>query len=549
MAAPRKVCIIGYTAELTMKSSNGLLRIFVIVFLVIAYAAPLRALRFDARPPDERWSIVTRYNYRVRINGRYLGHADREIRETYKMVSRSSRGARVSGWARVIGSTKRDGLPVAARLESSQSVDFFLADNGAVSDAEGRFPSLQGFPVFPDGEINRGDQWEAPIGVGILGPEGRGAVLQSIASYTYTGPAPYQGRDAHYFEVVWALRYQGCAGCRYSEDTLSGILNAVSGSHRVTLVVDDRTGAPVMARNSLRERWEWADSGTEEREGFALIFWKGVPPLDTQAIEQRFKSARLPASPLPRRTRPQPSSPQPLSPGPTSPDQQLSERTPSERPPAGRTPPDQSASAQSPTERPPAGRTSSAQPFSERTPGERTPSGRPPSDRSSAERTASGRTASGPPRPPSAHPPNCPTPDGLTIHPHTRRSLGNPSQPAFRAQHRRNPSRTAPFSMKSLRAQRHPQPYRGGARTPPPTSAAPPIRMPSPKNGPKPLRMNSRPAAQPPAALFSKASAPPNRWTRTTPKQGAVETAVSSCSLSKIDAEDRRIRTKSVGSS
>ena len=426
MAAPRKVCIIGYTTELTMKSSNGLLRIFVIVFLVIAYAAPLRALRFDARPPDERWSIITRYNYRVRINGRYLGHADREIRETYKMVSRSSRGARVSGWARVIGSTKRDGLPVAARLESSQSVDFFLADNGAVSDAEGRFPSLQGFPVFPDGEINRGDQWEAPIGVGILGPEGRGAVLQSIASYTYTGPAPYQGRDAHYFEVVWALRYQGCAGCRYSEDTLSGILNAVSGSHRVTLVVDDRTGAPVMARNSLRERWEWADSGTEEREGFALIFWKGVPPLDTQAIEQRFKSARLPAAPapaapLPRRTRPQPSSPAQSSPGPTSPDQPPSERPPSERPPAGRTPPDQSASAQSPTERPPAGRTPSAQPFSERPPGERTPSGRPPSDRSSAERTPSGRTASG--QPPSDQPPSertpaeLPTSDGLTITP------------------------------------------------------------------------------------------------------------------------------------
>ena len=294
----------GYNPKLTMKFPSSLRRIFALLFLVTPCAAPLTAVRFDAGPPDERWSVVTRYDYRVRINGRYLGHADREIRETYKQVSRSSQGARVSGWARVLGSTKRDGLPVAARLESSQPVNFLLADNGAVSGADGRFPSLQGFPVFPDGEINRGDQWEAPIGVGIVGPQGRGAVLRSIASYTYTGPAPYQERNAHYFEVVWALRYKGCAGYKYTEDTLSGILNAVSGSHRVTLVVDNESGAPIMARNSLRERWVWADSSMEEREGFALIFWKGVPPLDTEAVEKRFKSARLPAAPLPGRTLP-----------------------------------------------------------------------------------------------------------------------------------------------------------------------------------------------------------------------------------------------------
>ena len=288
-----------------MKSPDILPRILGITALLLTpCAVPLMAERFDARPSDERWSVITRYNYRVRINGRYLGHADREIRETYKRVSRSPRGERISGWARVLGATKRNGLPVAARLESSRSVSFLLADSGSVSAALGPFPSLQGFPAFPDSEIHPGDRWEAPIGIGIIGPEGEGGVLPSIASYTYTGPAPYQGRAAHYFEAAWALRYQGYPG---TQDPLARIIKAVSGSHRVTLVVDAESGAPLMARNSLREQWTWADSRVEEREGFALIFWRGVPPLDVNAVAKRF--GRPPAAPPglpPRDTSPAP---------------------------------------------------------------------------------------------------------------------------------------------------------------------------------------------------------------------------------------------------
>ena len=316
-----------------MKSPDILPRILGIAALLLTpCAVPLMAERFDARPPDERWSVITRYNYRVRINGRYLGHADREIRETYKRVSRSPRGERISGWARVLGATKRNGLPVAARLESSRSVSFLLADSGSVSAALGPFPSLQGFPAFPDGEIHPGDRWEAPVGIGIIGPEGEGGVLPSIASYTYTGPAPYQGRAAHYFEAAWALRYQGYPG---TQDPLARIIEAVSGSHRVTLVVDAESGAPLMARNSLREQWTWADSRVEEREGFALIFWRGVPPLDVNAVAKRF--GRTPAAPPglpPRDTPPAP---------PAAPPAQgiFSEESAALPPPAGGTGPEQ----------------------------------------------------------------------------------------------------------------------------------------------------------------------------------------------------------------
>ena len=190
----------------------------------------------------------------------------------------------MEGDARILGATKKDGYPVAARLDKSESVSFVLARNGAVMDAGDSFPRLRGFPTFPEGKILPGDSWEAPLDVLVAGPDGERAVLPQIASYRYLGPKPYMGEDAHYFEVMWALRYRG-----YDPD-ISTFLARVEGSHRVSLVVDAETGSPIMARDNLKETWSWADSSTEERDGFALIFWDGVPPLDRGGIRREFEN-------------------------------------------------------------------------------------------------------------------------------------------------------------------------------------------------------------------------------------------------------------------
>ena len=71
---------------------------------------------------------------------------------------------------------------------------------------------------------------------------------------------------------------------------IDSFLNQVEGSHRVSLVVDAETGSPVMARDNLKENWKWADSRVENRDGFALIFWDGVPPLDSSGIKEKFKN-------------------------------------------------------------------------------------------------------------------------------------------------------------------------------------------------------------------------------------------------------------------
>ncbi|MDT8299118.1 MAG: OmpA family protein, partial [Spirochaetaceae bacterium] len=171
---------------------------------------------------------------------------------------------------------------VAARLESSEHVEYFLSEDGSVMEAGDSYPQFRGFPTFPDGDIQPDEVWEAPLGVLVRGPKGENYVLPQFASYRYVGKNTYMGRDAHYFDVAWAVRYRG------ADPAASEFLNSVEGSHKMSLVVDAETGVPIMARDALSERWVWADGDVEQRDGFALIFWDGVTPMDHEEIRQKF---------------------------------------------------------------------------------------------------------------------------------------------------------------------------------------------------------------------------------------------------------------------
>lgn len=217
------------------------------------------------------------------MDGKYLGYANRELREVFTRQEELPEGWVITGDARILGATKKNGYPVAARVEGSEDIHFVLDKNGSVLDAGDSYPRLRGFPTFPDGKIHPGDVWEAPLDVLVRGPNGEKAVLPQTALYRYLGIKPYNSKEAHYFEVSWALRYGG------SDPALSSFLNRVEGSHRVSLVVDAASGAPIMARDNLKETWWWADNQVEERDGFALIFWVGIPPLDKGGIRREFE--------------------------------------------------------------------------------------------------------------------------------------------------------------------------------------------------------------------------------------------------------------------
>lgn len=261
-------------------------------FLLFAAVRPLVAdsLVLESRPPGEVWAVTTRMNYRVRRDGRYLGHADREYREVYRRGGQQAEGYAVTGTVRVVGGTKKDGIPVAARLETTESVEYVVGIDGSVSEAGEGFPRLRGFPTFTREAVRPGDVWEAPIGVLLEGPWGERVVIPQVASYRYIGTDIYRGEPVHVVEIQYAVRYRG--GVPAADEFVSRL----EGGHRVNLVLNREDFRPIMARDSLKETWIWADGTREEREGFALTFWDGIPPMDRSGLRRELKNRLLPGA-------------------------------------------------------------------------------------------------------------------------------------------------------------------------------------------------------------------------------------------------------------
>jgi outer membrane protein OmpA-like peptidoglycan-associated protein len=258
-----------------------------IVFLITFLFVFLSAVYLSAQEitPAERWSVVTRLDYRVWIDGKYSGFADSQIREIYEKLNELPDGWNIGGSVYVLGKLKKDGKPVAAKLEESEKVNFVLKRNGAIEEEKADFPLYRGFPVFPVDQIKPGDSWEAPLEMLVRGTGGEKGVIKLLASYNYIERKQYNGIPADFFYVQWAMRYRG------GNEQLDDFLKSAEGSHKVTLVVNAETGMPLMARDNIKEEWVWQNLQIEKRDGFALIFWKDYIPMDKIAVLNKVKDA------------------------------------------------------------------------------------------------------------------------------------------------------------------------------------------------------------------------------------------------------------------
>ena len=70
---------LGYTVVMSrcFYSSISNLGLVILTLLAPLLYAETTGVDFGAAPAGERWTITTRWDYRVRIDGRYLGYANR----------------------------------------------------------------------------------------------------------------------------------------------------------------------------------------------------------------------------------------------------------------------------------------------------------------------------------------------------------------------------------------------------------------------------------------------------------------------------------------
>jgi OmpA-OmpF porin, OOP family len=227
---------------------------------------------------EEEYRMTERADYSKRVNGSYQGYVNREIRGVFHSEEETPGVFHVNGtWFRA-REIRKNGLLSALPLERVEKAEF-TQDSLGQTRATGTFPVLRNFPRFPAEPVSPGDSWEAPMEMIIFDPESDLiAELSLYCGYTYQGTDVYKNRPVHVIFAQYAVRKRGYDG------NIGLIIDDVQGSHKVTLMIDQETMSPILARDSFQEQWVYADGRQVEYKGFNLVFYEGISGMDRPAV-------------------------------------------------------------------------------------------------------------------------------------------------------------------------------------------------------------------------------------------------------------------------
>ncbi|MFP3089478.1 OmpA family protein [Treponema sp. TIM-1] len=224
------------------------------------------------------YKIVERSDWSRYDNGRYVGHVYREVRAS--ILPESNRDGAGTQWYRgnffVLEETLRDMRQSAQAVDAVIPASFGLTSRGELNIEEDRgFPSLRGFPAFPNEPVKAGVKWTAP-GRRAVDPlnEGHPVVVPLTAEYEYRGVELYRDTPVHRIFAKYASRHrQPGPG-----------FNQVQGTHDVDILIRVSDGIPLLMRDTLDETYTWADGSVVRFRGFTLTFGEGIVPLDRNSL-------------------------------------------------------------------------------------------------------------------------------------------------------------------------------------------------------------------------------------------------------------------------
>lgn len=234
--------------------------------------------------PDEKYRVIERSDYRIRVNGVYKGHIYNENRGVLKASLQSDGSYAVSGKYYVFEELTRDGSRSARKVNEINSAAFTLFSSGQmlISRKES-YPLLRSFPAYIDEPMKKGDSWLAFSEKVVLRRD-TVTVFPVYCEYVYESTGVYNGESVHNIRAKYAVRYN--QGDDYEgDDTLKNI----SGTHDVTIIISAETGEPVLIRDNMSELHTYTNGGSLEKRGFILTFFKGVSGLNRAQMAQSFE--------------------------------------------------------------------------------------------------------------------------------------------------------------------------------------------------------------------------------------------------------------------
>lgn len=217
---------------------------------------------------------VERSNFSRYDNGKYTGLTHRETRSSIKGHSLEERGIQYNGFFYILEETLKDlsltAQPLDTMLQAAFTIlptgeTFFTIDNG--------YPSLRGFPIFPNSPLNYGDTWQAE-GIRVIDPKntGKKTFLPILVEYTFVKTETYHGKTVHRIKARYATRFTKYKQIQNNDPEL---VNA-TGKHEVDILIDSESLTTRMILDRLDETFTYANGDTIRLKGNTAIFTEDV---------------------------------------------------------------------------------------------------------------------------------------------------------------------------------------------------------------------------------------------------------------------------------
>jgi outer membrane protein OmpA-like peptidoglycan-associated protein len=227
------------------------------------------------------YSLIERSDWRRYDNGKYTGLTHREVRAFISPQANSATAFSYQGNFFVLEETLRDMRQSAQLVDAVVPVNFQISSDGRLHvDNDKGFPSLRGFPTFPDKTVLPGSKWTAP-GDRAVDPlnSGKPVIVPFVAEYEYRGIEDYRDVPVHRITARYGARYQ-------QEFKLQG-------AYKVDILLRVEDGLPVLMRNDLDETYT-IDGKTIRFLGFTLTFGQGTVPLNRKQVITTIEQVLLP---------------------------------------------------------------------------------------------------------------------------------------------------------------------------------------------------------------------------------------------------------------
>jgi len=232
--------------------------------------------------PDDRYRIIERSDYRIRVNGSYKGHVYNENRGILNVTREDNGSYSAKGTFYVFEELTKDGSRNASKVDEVNDSFFSLYSSGEmIIGADQTYPLLRSFPNYGNELFSKGDKWLA-FSEKVVLQNNTITKFPVYCEYTYDGTGTYNGINVHNIRAKYAVRYNHGDDPDGNEN-----LKNISGTHDVNIIIEIETGSPVLIRDRMKELHSFTNGGTLEKTGFILTFFKGITGMEKGQLAER----------------------------------------------------------------------------------------------------------------------------------------------------------------------------------------------------------------------------------------------------------------------